>query len=250
MLLNPFALRRREKKGARVSAVCCSVVELVLLLHSLFPTLSYGRVRSQDEQKAPLGSLTCNGEVYLNDSAAPAEATVFSGDTVRTGETGTATFAVSGKGTLKISPHSRVAFAGNYLYTTELQAGTIVLNTITGPRGLTVRIGNYVVITYIRQESATSKITRNPDGSFLVSCLDGNAGVITLEGKAGQFLEAGQTLSVSARSDLVSLSPPSRASGHGFHSGWVVLGLAGAGAAIAAAELGHGGKQSISPSTP
>src|SRR5258706_15218814 len=124
---------------------------------------------------------------------APGESTIFSGDRIRTAMTGAATFAMSGKGTLKISPQSQVLFSGNYQFAAELEAGTIVLNTIAGPNGLTLRIGNYVVVSYSRKQSATLQITRAPDGSVAGSFLDGTAGVLTLEGKGGPVLQAGQS---------------------------------------------------------
>ncbi len=157
---------------------------------------------------------------------------------------------MSGKGTLKISPLSQVVFTGDYQFSASLEAGTIVLNTITGPKGLTMRIGNRVVVPYTRQRSATLQVTRAPDGSVHVACLDGTAGVLTLEGNVGQFLQAGQSMSISARSDFSSVSSSPKENGPNFHPGWLLLGLAGAGAAAAAGLLRGGTVQSISPSAP
>jgi hypothetical protein len=207
--------------------------------------------------------LTTVGEVYVNDSPAPAESTIFSGDRVRSGDTGTATFTMSGKGTLKISPQSRLVFPGRYEYLAEFQAGTVVLNSISGPNGLTLRTGNYVLVPSIREQSATSKIDRAPDGSFLISCLGGSVGVLTLQGSSGEFLQVGEGVTVSSKGELsVVLSSPqqplSGSSGpnlrpkkgaQNFHSGWLLLGLAGAGAAAATLTQGAG-KQSVSPSLP
>jgi hypothetical protein len=170
---------------------------------------------------------------------------------------------MSGKGTLKIFPHSQLVFPGRYEYVAEFQAGTVVLNSISGPNGLTLRTGNYVLVPSIREQSATTKIDRAPDGSFLISCLGGSAGVLTLQGSSGEFLQVGQAVTVSPKGELsVVLSPPQQAvSGspgstlmpkkgtQNFHSGWLLLGLAGAGAALAAVNHG-GGKQSVSPSSP
>jgi len=252
MSMNPRTLERRERRGARYSAVAVVLTKLNLLLLLVYalPIPSYGRGSQQEQSKEPLGSLTSVGEVYLNDSPAPGEATIFPGDKVRTGETGTAAFAMSGKGTVKISPLSRVVFSGSYEFTAALEAGTIVLNTITGPKGLTLRIGNNVVVPYTRQKSATLQVTRAPDGSIHVACLDGTAGVLTLDGNVGQFLQAGQSTSISASSDLSSLPSPAKGDGSNFHPGWLLLGLAGAGAAAAAALLHGGSAQSISPSGP
>jgi len=94
---------------------------------------------------------------------------------------------MGGKGTLKISPRSQVLFSGNYQFTADLEAGTIVLNTITGPNGLTLRIGNYVVVSYSRKQAATLKVTRAPDGSVQVSCLDGTAEFSRWRARWGSF---------------------------------------------------------------
>jgi len=251
--MNPLTLERGGKWRAKSSAAVVTLINLnliLLLLHAL-PIPSYARGPQQEQSREPLGSLTGVGEVYLNDSPAVGESTIFSGDRIRTAETGAASFAMSGKGTLKISPQSQVVFSGNYQFTAELEAGTIVLNTITGPNGLTLRIGNYVVVSYSRKQAATLQVTRAPDGSVTVSCLDGTAGVLTLEGKVGQFLQTGQSMNVSATSDLSPYSSAIKESGQNFHTGWLLLGLAGAGAAAGLALLTHGGAaQSISPSGP
>jgi hypothetical protein len=251
--MNPLTQQRRGKRRAKSSAAAVTLINLTLLLLLLYalPIPSYARGPKQEQSRDPLGSLTSVGEVYLNDSPAPRESTIFSGDRIRTTETGAASFAMSGKGTLKISPFSQVVFSGDYQFTAELEAGTIVLNTITGPSGLTLRIGNYVVVSYSRKQAATLQVTRAPDGSVAVSCLDGTAGVLTLEGKVGQFLQAGQSMSVSANSYLSSNSSSTKEAGKSFHTGWLLLGVVGAGAAAASALLIHGGAaQSISPSAP
>jgi hypothetical protein len=224
-------------------------LNLLLLLFCVLPIRSYGRGPQQEQPRQPLGSLTAVGEVYLNDDDAPRESTIFSGDKVRTAEAGAASFAMSGKGTLKISPQSEVLFPGNYQFTAELQAGTIVLNTVAGPNGLSVRIGNYVVVSYSQKQSATIQVTLAPNGSVFVSSVEGSAGVLTLEGQVGQFLQAGQSMTFAGSSFLSST--PGKESGSGVHSGWILVGLAGAGAAAAIAFLTHGNAgQSISPSAP
>jgi hypothetical protein len=250
--MDPLMFERRERRGVKFSAVAVAFTKLnlLLLLLSALPIPSYGRGSQQEQSREPLGSLTSVGEVYLNDSPAPKESTIFPGDKVRTGETGTASFAMSGKGTVKISPLSRVVFSGSYEFTAALEAGTIVLNTITGPKGLTLRIGNNVVVPYTRQKSATLQVTRAPDGSIHVACLDGTAGVLTLDGNVGQFLQAGQSTSISGTSAFSSVPSSSKGDGPNFHPGWLLLGLAGAGAAAAAALLHGGSTQSISPSGP
>jgi hypothetical protein len=250
--VNRLGPERPEKGRAKTSpayAPLTYVTFLFLVLYAL-PIPGYGHTVRQEQPKEPLGSLSGVGEVYVNEAPAPADATIFAGDRVRTGETGTAIFTIGGKGTLKISPQSQVLFSGNYQFTAELEAGTVILNSIYGPSGVVLRIGNFVVVSSSRQLSATSRIDRAKDGSFIVSCLDGGVGVLTLEAKSGEFLQAGQSLTISAGSELLPSSPSAKAPSN-VHPGWILLGLAGAGAAGAAAALTHGGgRQSISPSTP
>ena len=244
--MGALTLERRKKRLANSSAVAIALMNLSLVLPLLYalPVPSYAR---QDQPREPLGSLTTVGEVYVNDSQGAAELTIFPDDQIRTGENSTATFTMSEKGTLKISPQSQVVFSGNYQFTAELEAGTVILDSIAGPNGVVLRIGNYVVISSVRQLSATSKITRTPDGSFQVSCLDGTVGVLTIEGKSGLFLQAGQSVNVSEKSGLAPYAARVKSAGN-VNPGWLILGAAGAAAAAAAAQLGHG--QSISPSTP
>ena len=113
-------------------------------LHVFFllqlPTSGYAHPGPQDQQRESLGSLSSLGEVYINESAVPVDSTIFSGDRLRTGDTGTATFTVSGKGTLKVLPRSEVVFPGNYQFTAELKSGTVVLSSVSGPRGIALRV--------------------------------------------------------------------------------------------------------------
>lgn len=248
--MTPPMFKHLEERRFKFStaAVALINVNLLLLIFYVFPIPSYCRGARQEQQpKEALGSLTSVGEVYVNDDPAARESTIFSGDRIRTGEVGAASFVMSGKGTLKIAPQSQVLFSGNNQFTADLEAGTIALTTISGPNGLSLRIGNYVVVSYSRQRSTTLEVNRAPNGSVSVSCVDGSAGVLTLEGQVGQYLQAGQSMTVSASSFL----SPAKDGGTGAHSGWLLLGLGGAGAAAAIAFLTHGNAgQSVSPSGP
>ncbi|PYT52323.1 MAG: hypothetical protein DMG43_12050 [Acidobacteria bacterium] len=144
-------------KQTRTPILSPRLIQLLVLLLFLFPALSRARSVSQEKEREPLGSLTRVGEVYVNDSPAPAEITIFSGDRVRTGDSGSATFNMSGKGSLKISPRSQVLFSGKYEYTAELEAGVVAMNSINGPNGLTLRIGSDVVVPSTKEQSASSR---------------------------------------------------------------------------------------------
>jgi hypothetical protein len=242
---------RREKHKRRDATFVVPLCLLDLLVSILFSTSGHARALSQAQQKESLGSLSSVGEVYVNDSPAPGESTIFTGDRLRTGEAGTATFTVSGKGTLKILPRSEVVFSGLYQFTAELKNGTAVLNSIGGPTGLTLRVENFVLVPSFREQSATTRVESGANGSFLISCLAGSVGVLTLDAKSGQFLQTGQSLSISTGRLISSASPATNPTARVVHSGWLYLGLGGAAAAATAAGLSHGGgKQSISPSQP
>jgi hypothetical protein len=112
-------------------------IRRALFLVALFlflPARSNSQVAPQEPQekvREPLGSLSSVGETYVNDSAAPSEITIFSGDRVRVGASGSATFSISGKGLLKLSPRSQVLFSAKYEYTAELEAGAVVMNSVS-----------------------------------------------------------------------------------------------------------------------
>jgi hypothetical protein len=220
----------------------------------------------QTEQPQPLGSLSTTGEAYVNDQPAPTESTIFVGDKLRTGE-GLASFTASGRGSLKLAPHSSVVFAGAEQYMAELKTGIVVVSSFTGPSGFTVRAGDFVVVPAVQEQQTTAKIESLPDGSFPVSCLEGSVSVVSLQGGSGQFLQAGQSLAVSSTGELIARPPSAAAEAptgtpeaqptppvkrQGSHKGWLILGLAGGGAAVAAvaAAASGGGHQPVSPSSP
>ena len=232
---------------------------------------SEGRAFPQDQQRQALGSLTIAGDVFVNSLPVFGETTVFSGDTVRTGMTGTATFTMSGKGSVKLSPQSELIFPASPDYLAQLNSGTVVMNSFAGSTDVTLKAGNFVVGPVIQVEQSASKIERMPDGAFLVSCLDGSVGLLPLQGATGSVLQAGQSLAISSQGQLgaveatSSLPPPAPstpsappaappAAPTASHSdrGWIILGIAGAGAAgigITVAERGSGNK-ALSPSSP
>src|SRR2546426_11382320 len=250
-------------RQTRSLTISIGLVQLVVLL-LLLPALSRAQVLQQEKEREPLGSLTSIGEAYVNDSQAPAEITIFSGDRVRTGESGSATFNMSGKGSLKLSPRSQVLFPGKYEYTAELEAGAVVMNSVNGPNGFTLRIGNDVVVASTKERQALASIDRAPDGSFLVTCSEGPVGVLTLLGASGQFLQVGQSVSVAPNGELFPVEQQASTSAAAKSASvvkkrgssrkvWGFLGLAAAaGAAGAAAALSHhgGGSQTVTLAAP
>ena len=164
---------------------------------------------------------------------------------------------MTGNGTLKIGSQTQVVITGDPQFAAELQAGTAVIDSISGPSGIKVRAGGVVVVPAVRSRVTAAKIERQADGSFLVTCLDGDISTIPLQGTSGRLLEAGQSVSASPQGELfVQKQSGVRSSDGGLRgplksrTGWTLLGIAGAGAGAAALLLGHGGGTPVSPSGP
>jgi len=249
-------------KQTRSRALSLGLTQLFVAALFLSPSLSLAQVAPPEKERDPLGSLTSVGEVFVNDSLGPAEITIFSGDKVRTGESGSATFNMSGKGSLKISPRSEVVFSGKYEYTAEFETGAVLMSSVRGPNGFTMRIGNDVVVPSFKESTASASIEKTPDGSFVVKCSDGAMGVLALQGSSGQFIQVGQSVSVAPNGALFAIVRPSDTAkkttsaartnrSSRSYADWAYVGLGGAGVAGVALGLSHGGgKQSISPSSP
>ena len=244
----PRASQRKTRQASTFAAAGLNV-SLLLALLCVLSVPAWARTSQQEQSREKVGSLTSLGEVYVNDSPISVMSPVSSGDKIRTGESSEATLVVVGKGTLKIRPLSQVLLSGNDQYTAELERGTVLLNSVPGSDGLIVRIGNYVVVPSVRSITTVFKVTRAQDGSFLVDCSEGKIGVLTVEGKSGQLLQAGQSLTVSAKSELLASSPVPKSKGNS-HTRWILLGLAGAGAAAAAALAHRGGNHTVTISVP
>jgi hypothetical protein len=258
-----FSAVPRNKKRINTSSLAFVFVPVLALQLLLFSAPVAGRTASQEQQKQPLGSLSSVGEVYVNDSLAPAELTLFSGDTLRTGQTGMATFETSGKGSFRVSPHSQLVFTGSQQYVAELKSGTIVMSSLSGPSGINLRAGNFVVVAVTQGEQSASRTETASDGTFVVTCLEGSVGVLPLDGSNGLFLANGQAVSISTQGELSPLkvatapvrtaapttAPPT--SRRKSYTGWIIVGAAGAGGVGAAAALaGRGGSKPVSPSAP
>lgn len=213
--------------------------------------------QSQHAKKLPLGSLSSTGEVYVNDKPVPIESTVFVGDTVRTGANSTAVFTMTGNGTLKIGAQTQVVLTGDPQFAAELQSGTAVIDSLSGPSGIKLRVGEYVVVPAVRSRVTSAKIERQADGNFLVTCLGGDISTLALQGTAGRLLEATQSVSLTPSGQmLVQKQSGGKSLGSGIpgplssRKGWALLSVAGAGAGAAALVLGRGGKPPVSPSGP
>ena len=242
----------KDRTRSRASRFSLQLLSLLVVLSLLFPAVGLAGGRSQEHQA--LGSLSSVGEVYVNNSPAPADSTIFTGDTVRTGQAGTATFTSNSQGTFQISPQSQVAFNGGDQYVAELQSGTVVMSSRSGPQGLNLRIGSFTAVGVTDGEQSTSKIERGADGSFTVTCLDGSVILVPTAGSNGLLMQAGQTVNISGQGQLSAVketapAAPSATPGtvqqKKNYTMWIVIGAAGAGGVGAALALA--GKKS-SPS--
>ena len=271
-LMKQFSMGRTDslpkgKRRLKTSTRILALVQILALQFLFLPPLARGTSRSQEQARQPLGSLNSVGEVYVNDSPAPAEGTIFTGDVLRTGPNGTAAFTPSGKGSLKISPRSQLVFAGTPQYLAELRSGTVVMSSLSGAAGVNLRAGNFVVAAVTEGEQSTSSIETAADGSFAINCLEGSVGVLPLEGANGMFLQVGQAVNISPQGELSAAKqpevpssapgapnapPPAVAKVKKSNTGWILLGVGGAVAVGAGAALGGkgGGGTAVSPAVP
>ena len=244
-----------DKMRIRTSRFSPLLLALLVFSNLVFPGVGLAGRRSQEHQ--PLGSLSSVGEVYVNNSPAPADSTIFSGDTVRTGAAGTATFTSSVQGTFQILAQSQVAFNGGDQYVAELQSGTVVMSSMRGPQGLSLRLGSFTAVGVTDGEQSTLKIEKAADGTFAVTCMDGSVILVPTTGSNGLLMQAGQTVSISGQGQLSAVkevAPPNPTPGtvqqKKSYTLWIVLGVAGAGAAGAAAALGGKHSSSSPPISP
>jgi len=232
----------QARDGIKTSSVSRSLLPMSALL--LVLPLTCAGAPTQGQQKAPTGSLTSTGEVHVNGVPAPADSTIFAGDLVDTGQNGSATFTISGKGDLKISRQSQLVFSNGSQYAAELKVGTVVLDSSSGPAGVTLLAGSYVVVPAAADQNASARIDGPNNGAFRISCLTGTVALVALQGGSGQVLQAGEAVNVSPQ----GVSTASASSSH--QKRWILLGVAGGGAVAGIAAAASHGKQSVSPSTP
>jgi hypothetical protein len=153
-------------------------------------------------QNQALGSMTTVGPVFINGVPAPADLTIFPGDTLKTGDMGSAAFSVSGKGAFKILSNSEMVFPPDPRYSAELKAGSVVMNSFNGSTDISLRVGNYVMAPVIEAQQSTSQVVRHADGSFTVTCLEGSVGLIPLEGATGRVLQSGESVNILPSGEL------------------------------------------------
>lgn len=252
-------------ESSRAVAQRFRLLLVVVLQCLLFAPLARGQAGSPGSQRQALGSLNTSGEVFVNDSRAPSELTIFAGDSLRTGASGTALLSTAAGSSYQVSPGSQVVFAGDPRYLADLKSGALAVKSASGPGRAVVRAGDFVIVPTILNSQTVYRIERAGDGSFLITCTIGNIGIVPMQGAPGLFLEAGQSATISAKNELIPMQQPSQTAsaspsqtqsqGAGRSTArnykpLIYLGLAGGGAAAAAVALTHTSRPVVSPSAP
>lgn len=242
-----------------------SLTIAVAALLVFLPVLPSANAGTRHQDREPLGSLATVGTVYVNGAPAPAEVTIFPGDTVLTSDTATATFTMSGKGSFKLMSQTHLAFTADARYLAEMTTGTVVMTSFAGSTDVTLKTGNYVVAPVIQTEQSSSRVDKTANGGFTIACLVGSVGVIPVEGASGQVLRVGQTVEISSSGQLgnpqeastpAATNTPVKTTSAKNYTPYIILGVAGAGAAGAAIALSSHksssscSSSSVSPSCP
>lgn len=137
------------------------------------------------------------------------------------------------------------------------------MTSLHGPTGMNLRTGNSVLVAVADGEQSTSNIEAPSDGSFFVTCVGGSVGVIPLQGDRGIFIDAGQSVNISAQGELsamnpqatpsvapISKEPAPRVGPQRGYKRWILIGLGAVGTGAVAAILSarRPGTPSNSPS--
>lgn len=210
-------------------------------------------------QQEALGSVRATGEVVLNGSPVPQMATIFSGDTLRTGGDGNAAVEIKGNGTLQVSPQSLLRFTKSPRYIAELSYGHITSRSLRDAPNFQLRAGNFIVVPDPERPEMTAEIVRTPDGAIRVKAVQGSVGIIELEGAQATFIRNGGEVAISADGQILTGAPssttpplPPHMAGGGGHTALIGLGLGGGAAAAAGIALASSGGKSnpVSRSAP
>jgi hypothetical protein len=189
-------------------------MRVALLAAGLFcalPLIAGAPRAARKAQNQALGSMTTVGNVFINGVPAPADLTIFPGDTLKTGDMGSAAFSLSGKGGFKILSNSEMVFPPDPRYSAELKAGSVVMNSFNGATDVSLRVGNYVMAPVIEAQQSTSQVVRHADDSFTVTCLEGSVGLIPLEGATGRVLQSGESVNILPSGELDIAKAPGAA---------------------------------------
>lgn len=240
-----------------------AVFFVVLLVVSVAPT------PAQTIDHKEIGSIQMQGSVFLNGTAGATGATVFTGDSLRTGPDGSALVNMPGRGSIVLAANSEVTFpaAGTGSHLAVLHSGKIAFRLLPEASETTAEFGKLVLRPVIGQ-GVEYEIEIAADGSAIVRCLNGALGIIEIEGTNSTFLSAGQSAKISSTgvAELIpspSATPPPNsqvqatqrpakpAAGGTSHSTKVILVVAAIGvSAVVAVLIVERVKSPVSPSAP
>src|SRR6202047_5321823 len=182
-------------------------------LLTALPLMAGAPRAARKAQNQALGSVTTVGPVTINGVPAPADLTIFPGDTLKTNDLGSAAFSISGKGSFKLLSNSEIVFPPDPRYTAELKAGSVLMNSFNGATDISLRVGNFVVAPVIEAQQSTAQVVRHADGSYTVTCLEGSVGMIPLEGATGRVLQSGESVNILPSGELDIAKVPGAAPG-------------------------------------
>jgi hypothetical protein len=199
-------LRRSMNARIRVALLAAGLL-------GALPLMAGAPRAARKAQNQALGSVTTVGPVTINGVPAPADLTIFPGDTLKTNDMGSATFSISGKGSFKLLSNGEIVFPPDPRYTAELKAGSVLMNSFNGATDISLRVGNYVVAPVIEAQQSAAQVVRHADGSYTVTCLEGSVGLIPLEGATGRVLQSGESVNILSSGELDIAKVPGAAPG-------------------------------------
>src|SRR5262249_10263068 len=131
------------------------------------------------------------------------QATVFYGDTVRTGAGSNASISVPGKGMLVLLPETEVELGKSRYaqYFAILKQGAVSVHSLAGSQRFDIEVGSFLVTPGQTTEGGED-IERAADGSARVKATLGAVGVISLNGPDAVFIQSGQMVTISANGQL------------------------------------------------
>lgn len=205
--------------------------------------------------RTPIGSMHSSGEVFINETKSPELATIFEGDTIRTGAEGNAALQIPNKGTLMMLHQTQMSFGSAAReYLAELKLGSISFRSVARVARFEILVGSLVIASNpLTEDSAT--VLRDVDGSVIVEVTLGSVRVRIPGSGEEALIKAGRQVYITpegAIGSAIATGTTASSAGPTSHRGkWVALGVGGGAAAVAVAVLSsHGGAQPISPSAP
>jgi hypothetical protein len=239
-----------------------AVFSVFLLLASIAPT------PAQTVDHKGIGSVQIQGSVLLNGTAGVTGATVFAGDSVRTGADGSALVNLPGRGSMVVAPNSDITFPNIAIgsHFVALHKGKIAFRILPEASETTAEFGKLVLRPVIGQ-GVEFDIEIAGDGSAIIRCTSGSVGIIEIQGANSTFLNAGQSAKISENgvaeiippssgtSEASSQTPgnthPTATPGGKSHATTIILVLAAVGVSAAVAVLVvERSKSPVSPSAP